>query len=411
MRWRELEIGLPAPRLAAAQVAIATLDWLLAAAVLFVLLPAGAVSFGTLVGAFTVAQIAGVASTVPAGLGVFETGILLMLGSAAPTPALLGSLVAYRLVYYLVPLVLAVLLLAAHEVAARRGTMLQLGRALGRWAPVAVPHALAVATFIAGAVLLVSGATPALSDRLGWLRDVEPHLYDLVFEDDAPVARSLVVSGEADASWWLLDPGDVDGRGEWRAGRWSSWNPGMEWIAGDFFRLFENEVFTAERLLAREQSPPPVPGAGRSRNELSVGDINSTVVHGARLARNGYTYVRAEGFASVVTASAPPTARVGEWVLLNATRRSGPWNAVRQEEVWPDEISLFEPPIFEREVAGNLAWSVEPPGIATFNTDVVAGTDPMARSVRFGAAGIYKLRGYSAFPLPVFSNSVTIRVE
>jgi len=248
-------------------------------------------------------------------------------------------------------------------------------------------------------------------EQLGWLRDVEPHLYDLVFEDDAPVARSLVVSGEADASWWLLDPGDVDGRGEWRAGRWSSWNPGMEWIVGDFFGLFENEVFTAERLLAREQSPPPVPGAGRSRNELSVGDINSTVVHGARLARNGYTYVRAEGFASVVTASAPPTARVGEWVLLNATRRSGPWNAVRQEEVWPDEISLFEPPIFEREVAGNLAWSVDPPGIATFNTDVVAGTDPMARSVRFGAAGIYKLRGYSAFPLPVFSNSVTIRVE
>jgi len=174
IRWRELEIGLPPPRLAAAQIAIASLDWLLAAAVLFVLLPAGSVSFGTLIGAFTVAQIAGVASTVPAGLGVFETGILLMLGSAAPTPALIGSLVAYRLVYYLAPLVLAVLLLAAHEITARRGRMLQLGRALGRWAPGAVPHALAVATFLAGVVLLVSGATPALSDRLGSLRDVVP---------------------------------------------------------------------------------------------------------------------------------------------------------------------------------------------------------------------------------------------
>ena len=174
IRWRELEIGLPPPRLAAAQVAIATVDWLLAAAVLFVLLPPGSASFGTLVGAFVLAQIAGVASTVPAGLGVFETGILLLLGPAAPAPALLGSLLAYRLVYYLVPLVLAVLLLAAHELAARRGTMLRLGQALGRWAPGIAPHALAVATFVAGVILLISGATPALGARLGWLRDVVP---------------------------------------------------------------------------------------------------------------------------------------------------------------------------------------------------------------------------------------------
>jgi cell wall assembly regulator SMI1 len=93
-------------------------------------------------------------------------------------------------------------------------------------------------------------------EHLGWLRDVEPDLYDIVFEDDAAVARSLVVSGEADASWWLLDPGNVDGRGEWRAGRWSSWNPGIVWIAEDFLGLFENEVSTSERLLAREQFPP-----------------------------------------------------------------------------------------------------------------------------------------------------------
>ena len=88
-----------------------------------------------------------------------------------------------------------------------------------------------------------------------------------------------------------------------------------------------------------------------------------------------------------------------------------PWNPVRLEEVRPDEISMFEPLIFEREVAGNLSWSVDPPGSATFNNDVVAGTDPDARGVMFSASGIYKLQGHSAFPLPVLSNSVTIRVE
>jgi hypothetical protein len=89
-------------------------------------------------------------------------------------------------------------------------------------------------------------------EQLGWLRDVEPHLHDLLFEDDPEVARGLVVSGEADASWWLLDPHDMDDRGEWRAGRWSSWHPGMRWIARDFFGLFENEVSVSERLLASE---------------------------------------------------------------------------------------------------------------------------------------------------------------
>lgn len=89
-------------------------------------------------------------------------------------------------------------------------------------------------------------------EQLGWLRDVEPHLHDLVCEDDPDVARSLVVSGEADASFWLLDPGDMNDRGEWRAGRWASWHPGMQWVAEDFFGLFENEVARSEHLLTRE---------------------------------------------------------------------------------------------------------------------------------------------------------------
>ena len=32
-------------------------------------------------------------------------------------------------------------------------------------------------------------------EQVGWLRDVVPELYDNIFEDDAAVARSLVVSG------------------------------------------------------------------------------------------------------------------------------------------------------------------------------------------------------------------------
>ena len=249
-------------------------------------------------------------------------------------------------------------------------------------------------------------------DQVGWLRVVDPDTCETLVETDAAIVRCLVVSSEADASWWLLDPGETDGRGEWRAGRWSSWHPGMRWIARDFFGLFEDEVSTSEQLLAREKSPPPPPGTGRKRNEHSVGDIEGRVIiHGERFARDGYVYLPAEGFASRVVVSAQSIARVGEWIVLNATRRSGPWNPVRPAEVPPDEFGVFEPPVFEREVAANLSWSVDPPGMASFNVDDVPGTQNGARAVRFDAPGIYKLQGRSAYPLPVLSNTVTIKVE
>jgi len=249
-------------------------------------------------------------------------------------------------------------------------------------------------------------------EQLGWFRDVDPQMYDVLIEFEPWVARALLVSSKADASFWLLDPGEVDSRGEWRAGRWSSWNPGMAWIAKDFYGLFEHEVSTSEKALAKEQSPPHVPGTGRSRNERSVGDINSGLPRSeGNLARDGYTYVPAEGFTSVVTVSAPLTARVGEWVFLNATRRSGPWNPVRCEDVWPEEIDMPEPPIFEEQVAGTLSWNVEPKGLAKFNIGELPGTECGARGVMFSAPGVYTLQGHSAFPLRVLSNVITIRVE
>lgn len=68
---------------------------------------------------------------------------------------------------------------------------------------------------------------------------------------------------------------------------------------------------------------------GGAATAPSGNEAGSTIVHGGTLARIGCKYVPAEGFASVVTVSAPATARVRNWVALNATRRIGPWNPVR----------------------------------------------------------------------------------
>ena len=111
--WRVLR---PSGRLGISQVTVATVDWLLAASVLFSLLPRTlGISYPAFVALFLVAYVAGIASNVPAGLGVFESVFLLLLPESASDAAVLGSLVAYRALYYLLPLVVALALLGAHE--------------------------------------------------------------------------------------------------------------------------------------------------------------------------------------------------------------------------------------------------------------------------------------------------------
>jgi uncharacterized membrane protein YbhN (UPF0104 family) len=100
---------------------ISSLDWILAAAVLYALLPADpSISYAAYFGIYLLAQFAGVVSNIPGGLGVFETVLLLLLPPAVSSNALFTSLIAYRMVYYLLPLGVAILLLAGYEIRSRR---------------------------------------------------------------------------------------------------------------------------------------------------------------------------------------------------------------------------------------------------------------------------------------------------
>lgn len=106
---------LPLP-LCLTQIAIAASDWALSAAVLYVLLPpTAALSYPAFFGTYLLAQFAGVVSTVPGGLGVFETVILLLLSPSIPSSLLLGTLLVYRVTYYLLPLAGAIGLLGLYE--------------------------------------------------------------------------------------------------------------------------------------------------------------------------------------------------------------------------------------------------------------------------------------------------------
>lgn len=169
------EWSLPAPRFSAGQLVVSSLDWAVAGSVLYALLPHAAVgSYPAFLAMFLLAQLSGVVSQVPGGLGVFETVIVLFLSPSVPAPPILASLVAYRGIYYLLPLAIAVILLGGREVFERREGVVRAARVFGPWVQYLVPNVLAFGAFFGGAVLLVSGAMPAVGSRLAWLNDLVP---------------------------------------------------------------------------------------------------------------------------------------------------------------------------------------------------------------------------------------------
>ncbi len=166
LRWRGWHAPLPAPRIAATQVALASTDLLLASACAYVLLPATAqVSFGVFAALYMVALGVSLVTAVPGGVGVFES-LLVILLPGVPASQLLGALLAYRLVYYVAPFGVALALLTGREVAAHRARV-DVALAWSRRAlDLVMPQAMAVLVFGAGFLLLLSGATPGATSRL-----------------------------------------------------------------------------------------------------------------------------------------------------------------------------------------------------------------------------------------------------
>lgn len=168
-QWR-----LPRPGLAATQLLLAGVDLGCAAAAVFWLLPAeAAISFPVFLGAYVLAAVAGIVSHVPGGLGVFETVLLLALPDV-PRESLLAAILAYRGIYYLVPLALAALLSAGMLVHGRGARLshdlARVRTAFGWVAPITVSSAV----LVTGALLLFSGSTPAVPEHLERLQDFVP---------------------------------------------------------------------------------------------------------------------------------------------------------------------------------------------------------------------------------------------
>lgn len=181
--WR---LPLPGAGMSVAAIGVGMMDVIAAATALWVLLPSDLhiTGPGFLV-VFSLATVIGVVSHVPGGLGVFDTIILLGVAKH-PTAPLVSSLVLFRLIYYMAPVLTAAAMLIAHELQAKRGPVLQDSSAAATLFEPIVPPVAAIATSFGGLVLLISGTLPA--ERMSILRDILP----LPFVEASHFIASLV---------------------------------------------------------------------------------------------------------------------------------------------------------------------------------------------------------------------------
>lgn len=172
LKW---EFSIPSLKFSLSSTVIACLDVILNGSVLYVLLPsAETLSYPKFIGIFVLSQIATLVSQVPGGLGIIETVFIIFLSTTLPASSILGSLLVFRGIYYLLPICFATVLLGIHELLQKKETFRLFARIFGQWTPEIIPTVLSITSLVGGAILLFSGATPAVNIRMMWLRNLLP---------------------------------------------------------------------------------------------------------------------------------------------------------------------------------------------------------------------------------------------
>ena len=138
LRKRPIKLGgwsvnLPSPAMTALQLVVGLADIFLVSTVLYLLLPESiGIGYLAFLGAYLASILVGVLSHVPAGLGVLESMLLLLLPDVPPEQ-LLTAVLMYRVIYEIVPVLGSLTLWFVFEGFSRDGALL---RAVGRQAPI-----------------------------------------------------------------------------------------------------------------------------------------------------------------------------------------------------------------------------------------------------------------------------------
>jgi uncharacterized membrane protein YbhN (UPF0104 family) len=115
IKWRGREVAFPRLTTIFAQILVSAADLVVAAGSLFVLLPDSVeLTFSQFLGIYLLAVVAVIFTHAPGGVGIFELTILMFCGGTN-NPDVLAVLLVFRVIYYLFPLAITIVLLIGKE--------------------------------------------------------------------------------------------------------------------------------------------------------------------------------------------------------------------------------------------------------------------------------------------------------
>lgn len=174
IHFRGFELAPPIFSLSLKQFLVSSIDWIVVGTLFYSLLPeVDGLSYLQVLSIFFVANAIGVLAHVPGGIGVFETVVTVTLSQYLPAEQILSSVIIYRLMYYIVPFILALMYFVATLVLTNKDKFsklnvnLQIVRQL-------LPPLLSISVFGVGLVLLLSVVNPSIIHKYHWLGEIVP---------------------------------------------------------------------------------------------------------------------------------------------------------------------------------------------------------------------------------------------
>ncbi|MFA6039298.1 MAG: lysylphosphatidylglycerol synthase domain-containing protein [Candidatus Peribacteraceae bacterium] len=114
--FRSWELRVPNFPIALGQLLLTGVEVALTGSLLYLLLPESSIPLQLFLSLYVLSQLMSFVSQVPSGLGVFDATMMLLLRQYYGTSVILGALVMFRLLFYALPLLLALLSLFSYEV-------------------------------------------------------------------------------------------------------------------------------------------------------------------------------------------------------------------------------------------------------------------------------------------------------
>ncbi len=201
---------LPPCSLLSAAILVSAVDWLMAGMAIRVLLPddLGAIGTAGVLSVVILSQLLSAMSHVPGGVGVLELSVTKLVGSAIPSAWLAAALLSYRVLFYLIPFVVAATWMGCAELWQHRKHLSQGAEMISKvWRRIG-PHLGPLLALVGGFVLLLSANTPMQAARRDWLMVRVPLSFvetSHFLSSVAGLALIIVARGlqrRVHAAWW-----------------------------------------------------------------------------------------------------------------------------------------------------------------------------------------------------------------